>query len=194
MKHTSQNITVCISGIPSPEILCPPESLDIGKSLGRICREYSINIMTTSTTGFPLWVALAASGHSTESPASTTIAFSPAASEREHAEIFRLPREGFDHIIYTGFGTSGASVLALRSSDAIIFGCGGMSSVLECVTAIQEGKPIGILEGPWETDEVIKEMLDKYYPDYEHILIDSDPRRLVDQIIKKIKNIKTLLS
>jgi hypothetical protein len=67
-----------------------------------------------------------------------------------------------------------------------------MSSILECVTAIQEGKPIGILEGPWETDEVLKEMLNKHYPHYEHVIIDSDPRRLVDQVIKRIKSIRSL--
>lgn len=194
MKNTSQNITLCISGTPSPELVCPPESLDIGKQLGRVCREYGINLMSTSTTGFPLWVALAAQGRSGDpsQATSTTIAFSPASSQREHAEVFRLPLEGFSHVIYTGFGTSGSSVLALRSSDAVIFGCGGMSSVLECVTAIQEGKPIGILQGPWETDEVLKEMLEKHYPQYEHVITDADPRRLVDQVIKRIKTLRTL--
>jgi len=186
MKEKLHNITLCISGSPNPSVTCPPEGLDIGRELGEVCAEHSASIMSTSTTGFPLWVALSASR-----AGSTTIAFSPASSRHEHVDIFRLPSDGFNHIVYTGFGSSGASVLALRSSDAVIFGCGGMSSILECVTAIQEGKPIGILEGPWETDEVLEEMLKKNYPDYEHVITDTDPRRLVEQIIKRVKLLRT---
>lgn len=182
MQNTSHNITLCISGSPNPTTICPPESLDIGKRLGEVCAEKEISIMSTSTTGFPLWVALAA--HRRGVP---TIAFSPAASQHEHTDIFKFPTQGFQHIIYTGFGTSGASILALRSADAVIFGCGGMSSVLECMTAVQEGKPIGILEGPWETDEVLEEMLQKNYPEYEHVITDTDPHRLVERVIKRIK-------
>ncbi|MCB9809075.1 hypothetical protein H6776_01615 [Candidatus Nomurabacteria bacterium] len=182
MKNIQDTMTFCISGSPSPTIVCPPEALDIGKVLGKACAEKGLGIMSISTTGFPLWVALAAAREG-----ATTIAFSPATSAREHGDIFKLPVDGFHHVIYTGFGTSGASVLSLRSSDAIIFGCGGMSSVLECVTAIQEGKPIGILEGPWETDEVLENMLKEHYPDYEHVIIDTDPYRLVEQMIKRVK-------
>ncbi len=90
-------------------------------------------------------------------------------------------------IVYTGFGTSGAGVLALRSSDAVIFGCGGMTTLFELSTAIQENLPIGILEGDWETDEVIESFIQKYHPQYEPIIRDTDPNRLLDQILKKVK-------
>ena len=185
MKNSIENFTFCISGAPNPAVVCPPESLDVGKALGEICAQHNIDIMTISTTGFSLWVSLAAMR-----AGSTTIAFSPASSYQEHTEVFRYPTEGFSHLVYTGFGTSGASVLALRSSDAVIFGCGGMSSILECITAIEQGKPIGILQGPWDTDNVLRDMLSKNYPNYEHVIVDTDPRRLVEQMMKRVKMIR----
>jgi len=184
-KGTSQNqssITLCISGAPSPTVPCPVEGLDQGKVVGALCAQKEIAITTTTTTGFPLWAGMACTRDN-----GMALAFSPAASASEHDDIYHLPTEGFSKIIYTGFGTSGASILALRSSDAILFGCGGMSSILECMTAIEEKKPIGILEGPWDIDETLKELLDVHYPKYEHLFSDTDPNRLIDQLVKRVR-------
>jgi low affinity Fe/Cu permease len=48
-----------------------------------------------------------------------------------------------------------------------------------------------VLEGDWGTDELIKEILraDVTRP-HDTIVFDSDPNRLVEQIIKKVKDMK----
>lgn len=188
MEHKkSQPITVCISGVPSPGFNCPPEGLEIARTLGRACASKDVVITSTSTTGFPLWVALAASRAGTQ-----TLAFSPAASFAEHVNVYSLPTDGFSNMVYTGFGTAGASVLALRSSDAIIFGCGGMTSIMECVTAIEQNKPVGILKGPWDIDEALQDVFRQNYPDYENLIVDEDPKKLLEQVIKRIKGQRDL--
>ncbi len=178
----NKNLTICISGTPSPAGTCGVDALEVARTLGREMAERKIIVTATSTTGFPLWTALGATGEG-----GTAIAFSPAASEREHMTVHKLPLDGFTMMVYTGFGPTGAGILAMRSSDAVIFGCGGMTTVLETTTAIYENKPIGILEGSWKTDEVIRELLNEHYPDYDNIVVDSDPRRLLDQLAKRVR-------
>mgnify|MGYP003337872405 CR=1 FL=1 len=150
---------------------------ELGKHLGR----RGVTVTTTSSTGFPLWAAMAA-----RRQGAVALAFSPAASQSEHEHVYQQDRAGYTNIIYTGFGTSGASVMGVRSSDAVVFGCGGMSSILELITAIQEGKPIGILEGAWPTDEVLADMLATQYPDYAHIMTHDDPAELAAMMVKQI--------
>ena len=58
-------------------------------------------------------------------------------------------------IIYTGFNYSGRNLLLVRSSDAVIFGCGRMGTLNEFTITFEDKKPIGILQGEWETDDFI---------------------------------------
>ncbi len=186
MHNTSSKLNsgfkICISGVPGTSDTCAVDAIEIGRTLGRSLANHACVLVTTSTTGFPLWSAIGA-----QQEGGLTIAFSPAAHAFEHTHVHKLPSDYFSMIVYTGFGTSGAGVLALRSSDAVIFGCGGMTTLFELSTAIQENLPIGILEGDWETDEVIESFIQKYHPQYEPIIRDTDPNRLLDQILKKVK-------
>ncbi len=176
-----KNLTICISGTPSPTGTCGVDALEVARILGRKMAERNITLTSTSTTGFPLWTALGCAGEG-----GTAVAFSPASGEHEHLYVHKLPIDGFTMVVYTGFGPTGAGILAMRSSDAVIFGCGGMTTVLETTTAIYENKPIGILEGSWKTDEVIRELVEEHYPEYDNIIIDADPGRLLDQLVKRI--------
>jgi predicted Rossmann-fold nucleotide-binding protein len=101
------------------------------------------------------------------------------------------PSEFFNLVVYTGFGFTGSDLLMTRSSDAVIFGCGRLGTVHEFTLAFTEGKIIGVLEGDWGTDELIREILraDVTRP-HDTIVFDSDPNRLVEQIIKKVKDMK----
>lgn len=182
MKQKTQSLKICISGAPTATGSCGIDALEIGRALGREIASQDMVLTTTATTGFPMWAALGAQG-----VGGLTVAFSPAASESDHVQVHKLPTEGFDMMVYTGFGASGASVLALRSSDAIIFGCGGMTSLLEVTTAVQEQRPIGILKGSWDLDEVIRNFLTENYPDYVHVVSDDDPVRLLEQLTKHVK-------
>src|SRR3989344_2416309 len=64
-----------------------------------------------------------------------SIGFSPAASEREHVEVYKLPLDYMDLIVYTGFGYPGRDLLLTRSADAVICGCGRIGTIHEFVIA-----------------------------------------------------------
>lgn len=177
----------CIAGSPSLHTQVPVDALDVSRRLGGLLAERNATLLATTTVGFALWVAMGA-----QQGGSISIAFSPAANQKEHKNMHHLPVDHFDTVIYTGFGVSGASVLAIRSSDAVIFGAGGMASVLECVVAIQEQKPIALLRGSWDLDEILADLLHREYPDYPWLVMDDDPARLVSKLTKTIEHKREL--
>ena len=67
-----------------------------------------------------------------------SIGVSPAASEREHSEVFKLPIDYMDLIIYTGFGYSGRDLLLTRTADAVICGCGRIGTIHEFTIAFED--------------------------------------------------------
>ncbi len=161
---------------------CGIDALDQAKTLGRLLAERNCIVTTDATTGFPLWAAIGA-----QEKNGTVVGFSPAASETEHVETYKLPVDHMDMIVYTGFGYAGANLLLTRSSDAVIFGCGRSGTIHEFMAALEERKPIGVLEGSWDTDELLRDILKKSNKPFENIIFDTDPQRLVEQLIKKAK-------
>jgi adenosine/AMP kinase len=91
-----------------------------------------------------------------------------------------------DFVMYTGFGYPMRDILLVRSSEAVIFGCGRIGTIHEFTIAFEDGKPIGVLEGCWQTDEVIKQIIEKGNRPHEQVIFDNDPDRLVKRIIKMI--------
>ena len=160
------------------------EVLEQAEKLGTIIAQHDCVITIPAVGGFPLWVAKGAYNTGAE-----VIAFSPAAHKREHVEVYGLPTDYMNIIIYSGFGYAGSDLLLSRSSDAIIFGYGGLETVHEFWVAFQENKPIGILKGDWEIDEILFSLLrgHEYSFDHNRIIFDNDPNRLVEQLIKKAK-------
>ncbi len=142
-------------------------------------------LVTGATTGFPLWTAMGA-----KEEGGVVVGLSPASTEAEHAQVYKLPLDYADLIVYTGFGYSGRNLLLTRSSDAVIIGCGRVGTVNEFTIAFEDGKPIGILEGEWETDEVVKMIIDKGHRPNDKVIFDSDPARLVERLIEKINQDK----
>jgi len=81
--------------------------------------------------------------------------------------------------------------LITRSTDAVFIGCGRIGTIHEFTVAFEDNKPIGILEDPdWETDEVIKLILEKGHRPNNKIIFDSDPKRLVEKVIELVKKNK----
>jgi len=97
-----------------------------------------------------------------------------------------------DLIIYTGFGYPGRDLLLTRSTDAVICGCGRIGTIHEFTVAFEDGKALGIFEGPWEMDEELKEILDKSHRPNEKVVIESDPKKMVEKIIAVVNKDKTL--
>jgi hypothetical protein len=66
-----------------------------------------------------------------------------------------------------------------------------MGTVHEFTLAFAEGKVIGVLEGDWGTDDLIKEILRADITrQHETIIFDKDPHRLAERVIKQVKERK----
>ena len=183
-KHGHNQIKICVSGAAETGH-CGVGALDLAKELGREIARQGAIIVTGATTGFPLWAAMGA-----KEAGGISIGISPAASEREHVEVYKLPIDYLDLIIYTGFGYSGRDLLLTRSADAVVCGCGRVGTIHEFTVAFEDGKPIGIFEGPWEMSAELEEILTKGHRPNAKIVQDSDPKKLLEKIIELVKKDK----
>ncbi|OGI88166.1 hypothetical protein A2995_00310 [Candidatus Nomurabacteria bacterium RIFCSPLOWO2_01_FULL_33_24] len=184
-QHGHNKMKLCVSGAAETGH-CPPNALDKAKELGREIVRQGGMLITGATTGFPLWSAIGAKEEN-----GISIGFSPAISEKEHIESYRLPIDYMDLIVYTGFGYPGRDLLLIRSTDAVLIGCGRIGTIHEFTIAFEDGKPIGILQGDWDTDETIKTILERGHRLNDNIVFDTDPRSLVEKVIKLVKKQKT---
>jgi len=179
---------ICVSGAADTSH-CGDEAFSIGEELGREIVRHHAALIDGATTGFPLWAAKGA-----KEEGGIVIGFSPAATEREHKELYNLPFEYHDLIIYTGFDYSGRNLILTRSSDAVIVGCGRIGTINEFTIAFEDRKPIGVLEGAWETDEVFRVIIEKSHRAEERagmIVYDADPKKLLDKLVKVIDKVKS---
>lgn len=184
----SQKIKISVYGARTSDHSKSFDALQKAQELGKDLAEAGVITTIPATTGFPFWVAKGA-----QKSGGQVIGFSPAANESEHHKVYKLPVEYMDVIVYSGFGYAGSDLLLSRSSDAVIFGYGGLETIHEFWVAFQEDKPIGILKGEWDTDEILYSLLRGHEENFDHhrIIFDSDPKRLVEQVVKRAKEHKT---
>lgn len=185
-KHQHFKIKICVSGA-ADTTNCGEGALERAKELGReIVRQGGI-LVTGATTGFPLWAAMGA-----KEAGGISIGMSPASSEKEHVEVYKLPLDYLDVIIYTGFGYSGRNLLLTRAADAVIVGCGRIGTINEFTIAFEDHKPIGVLRGPWEMDEVFDLILEKSHRRNEgKVIFDESPKDLIAKLINTVHLNKT---
>jgi len=183
-KHGHSQIKICVSGAAETGH-CGLNALDKAKELGREIARQGAVLVTGATTGFPLWVAMG-----TKEEGGVSIGISPAANEREHAEVYKLPLDYMDLIIYTGFGYPGRDLLLTRSADAVICGCGRIGTIHEFTIAFEDGKPIGIFEGPWEMGNELKNILEKSNRPNAKVAAGDDPKKLLEEVIALVKKDK----
>ena len=183
-KHAHFKPKIAVSGAAETGH-CGDDALDRALALGREIVTQGAILVTGATTGFPLWVARGA-----KEAGGTVIGVSPAESEREHVELYNLPLEYTDLIIYTGAGYSGRDILLTRSSDAVVCGCGRIGTIHEFTVAFEDGKPLGIYKGKWPTSDVIKFMIDNAHRPNENIVFEEDPKKLVEALISLVKKQK----
>jgi len=185
--HTDFKYKICVSGAAETNY-CGADAFSSAEELGREIVRHNAVLVDGATTGFPFWAA-----KGVKQEGGIVIGLSPAATEKEHIQTYQLPIEYHDMIIYTGFNYSGRNLLLVRSADAVIFGCGRMGTLNEFTITFEDKKPIGILQGGWETDELFKELIEKSHRAEEmkgKIVFDSDPKRLLDKLIEIIKKEK----
>jgi len=161
---------------------CGPNIHELAEQIGReVVRQGGV-ILTGATTGAPYWAAKGA-----KEEGGLSIGFSPASTEKEHIKVYKLPVDYFDVIVYTGFNYSGRNVLLTRAADGVIIVCGRMGTFNEFTIAFEDKKPIGILEGLWSTDDLIRQIVEEAHRGPGKIVYDSDPRTLVQKVIQLIE-------
>lgn len=180
IKHGHKVVKICVSGAAETGH-CGVDALDKAKELGRQIAKRGAILVTGSSTGFSMWVAMGA-----KEEGGMVIGFSPAVSEREHVEVYKLPIDYMDMVIYTGFGYAGRDILLVRSTDALICGCGRIGTIHNFTTALEEDKPIGIYEGPWDTGEELREILSKGHKSNARVVSVDDPNKILDELFLMI--------
>lgn len=171
-----QKHTICLAGASDISYL-GLDVLDSVKALGHTLAGEGAVVHTAASSGFSFWLAKGVSEKK-----GTVIGFSPAATEFEHRDMYRLPTEQFSSIIYTGLGYPGRNLMMMRSSDALIVGPGHIETFHEFMSALEENKLIGVWEGPWEMDEAIREVIGKKGKSL-HVIFEKDASKLVQRIV-----------
>ncbi len=187
MNSNHPKYKICVSGAAETS-QCGESAFLKAEELGKEIIRQGAVLVNGATTGFPYWAAKGA-----KSANGIIVGISPAESEKEHLETYHLPIDYQDLIIYTGFGYSGRNLLLTRAADAVIVGCGRMGTINEFTIAFEDRKPIGVLEGEWETDEFIKTLLEKSHRAEEmkgKIIFSDNPKELVAKLIEIIKKEK----
>ncbi len=157
------------------------DAFEKGKELGREIAKHGGIITTGATTGFPMYAAMGA-----KDECGFSIGFSPASTEREHIETYKLPLDYMDVVVYTGFGYSGRDLLFVRSSDAMIIGPGRVGTINEFSVAFEDKRPIGVLQGESDTDELLSLIIDAAHRPNPNIVFDPDPKSLVEKLIDMV--------
>ncbi len=187
MTNNYPKYKICVSGAAETSH-CGSDAWINAEELGKEIIRQGAVLINGATTGFPYWAAKGA-----KAAGGIVVGISPASSEKEHIKVYDLPVDYQDLIIYTGFGYSGRNLLLTRAADAVIVGCGRMGTINEFTIAFEDKKPIGILEGDWETDELAKTMIEKSQRAKEmegKIVFSREPKELISKLIEIIKREK----
>ncbi len=169
---------ICVSGAATGDTV--EENKDEAARLGAAIAKRGHVTATGATVGLPFFAAKGA-----HQAGGMSIGFSPASNVREHMRKYRLPREYFDFINYTGMQYVGRDFHLIQSSDAVITVGGRFGSLHEFVTALESHKPCGILLNGGGAADIIPELMKVLEPPKEHLVIyDENPENLVDRLVK----------
>lgn len=177
-QHSPLQYSICVSGAASGDTVTDHRAL--ATRLGAAIARRGHVTTTGATVGLPYYAAKGA----TEA-GGMSIGFSPASNVREHLRKYRLPRDYFDFISYTGMQYVGRDAYLIQSSDAVITIGGRFGSLHEFVTALEAHKPCGILIGSDGTADIIPELMKVLEPPREHLVIyDENPENLVSRMVE----------
>ena len=172
---------IAISGAAETEFAAPDSMKEV-QEIGRLIAEHGMITVTGATTGAPFWAAKGA-----KEAGGIVVGISPAATKREHVEVYGLPLDYHDLIMYTGFGYSGRNLLFTRASDAVITVCGRIGTLNEFTDAFEDGKPQGVLLGEGGTTELIQDILKSAHRGMGKVVFDTDPKALIEKVIALVE-------
>lgn len=169
--------SICVSGASAGQTV--EKSAGLAKEVGQAIAKSGHTLTTGATVGLPYYAA-----HAAKHSGGMSIGFSPASSLREHLRKYRLPYDCFDFINFTGLHYVGRDLYLVQSSDAVITIGGRFGSLHEFTSALEAGKPCGILTGSGGTADMIQNLMQTLEPPNDELVIyDDDPARLVSRII-----------
>ncbi len=174
---TELRYSICVSGAAAGVTVKKSykEAIELGKAIAE-----SGHILTTgATVGLPYYAASA-----NRQAGGVSIGFSPAASLMEHIRKYKLPYDCYDFVNFTGLHYVGRDLYLVQSSDALITIGGRFGSLHEFTSALEAGKPCGILIGSGGTADLIPSLMDILEPPHHNLVVyDEDPEKLVGKII-----------
>ncbi|MDA1334465.1 MAG: hypothetical protein O2794_00415 [bacterium] len=182
-KHIHHKLKFCVSGAAETG-MCSENALENGKTIGREIAKMGAVLVNGATSGFPYWAAIGA-----KEAGGFTIGISPAESEREHVDRYKLPLDYMDMVVYTGMGYSARNLLLTRTADAVIIGCGRIGTLNEFTVAFEDGKPIGILEEDGGTTNLLDEIIEASHrsQDNPNIVFEKDPKILLKKLTELVE-------
>ena len=164
--------------------------LDTGKGLiekaeqlARAIAKRDIVLFTGATTGIVYVV-----GKTAHDAGCFHVGISPASNELEHTEVYKLPMDACDTLVYTGFGLKGRNVVLVRSCDIVLFVAGAMGSLNEFTIAHDEGKVIGCLTGTGGVADESEYLLQKFgkRATTSRVFQSDDPDKLLDLCLQSL--------
>jgi uncharacterized protein (TIGR00725 family) len=145
-------------------------------------------LITGATTGLPDRVAKAFRKNG-----GFAVGVSPAENHAEHVGRYRLPDDGADMIIYTGFGYKGRNVVNVRSADIVIIFGGATGTLNEFTIAYDEGKIIGVLKGSGGVADGLRDIIGICRkPTRGRVIFDADPEKLIVACIEAFTAIQAV--
>lgn len=179
-KKKKLQYSICVSGAAAGHTV--QSSSKLAEDLGAAIAKAGHVLTTGATVGLPYYAACGA-----KKAGGSSIGFSPASSLREHLRKYHLPYECFDFINFTGMNYVGRDLYLVQSSDAVITVGGRFGSLHEFTSALEAGKPCGILVGSGGTADIIPALLKTLEPPHDDMVIyDDDPGRLIKRVVEII--------
>ncbi len=178
---------ICVFGAAESSH-CAEDALRKAEEIGKEIAQKNCVLICGAESGIPLWAA-----KGTKEAGGITVGLSPAFSEVEHISQYKLPIENFDLIIYTGFQRSGRNLFLVRAADAVVIICGRLGTLNEFTIAFEDNMPIGVLTGTGGTADLIQEIVEKGHRGEGRIVYDSDPKKLLEKLIKMVEEDKKVV-
>ena len=152
--------------------------------LAQVIAKKDVVLLTGATTGIVYVV-----GKTAHDAGCFHIGISPGSNEHEHVEVYKLPVDACDALIYTGFGLKGRNVVLVRSCDIVLFVSGAMGSLNEFTIAHDEGKIIGCLAGTGGVADESEYLLQKFgkKASSSRVFQSEDPEKLLDDCLSALR-------
>lgn len=151
--------------------------------LAQVIAAKDVVLLTGATTGI-IYVV----GKTAHEAGGFHIGISPGSNEREHVELYKLPLDACDTLIYTGFGLKGRNVVLVRSCDIVLFVAGAMGSLNEFTIAHDEGKIIGCLTGTGGVADESEYLLQRFGKRgiAARMFQNEDPEKLIEDCMNAL--------